>query len=181
MKAPPPGGGGGGQSGGGHCGQPGGGHTGGSSTGGTGGTGGSSTGGSSGCGAGGSDTGGAGGDMGSGDSTTVVLRDGGAVMTGCGTGGGGGGATVGGGGGAGALLAGNVLLTSVGVIETFFWFKNTNVSPSAARSAATNAVAGQTELRPLRDRAVIRRPSIERQTSARPRSGCGRAASPARG
>ena len=53
-----------------------------------------------------------------------------------------------GGGGAGALLAGNVWLTSVGVIETFFWFKNTNVSPTAARSAATNADAGQTELRP---------------------------------
>ena len=53
------------------------------------------------------------------------------------------------GGGGGALLAGTVLLTSVGVIETFFWFNHTSVSPSAAMRAATNAVTGSRE--PRRD------------------------------
>ena len=50
-------------------------------------------------------------------------------------------------GGGGALVAGNVSLTSAGAIETSFWLSQTRVNPSAAMSVAANAVAGSSELR----------------------------------
>jgi predicted lipid-binding transport protein (Tim44 family) len=93
---------------------------------------------------------GAGGVVMTGVGTSEVRRAGGVVTTGMlGStigGGGGGGATLG--GGDGALIAGAVSVTSVGVIETSFWLSHTSVSASTAMSAATNIDAGSNEPRP---------------------------------